>query len=76
MEENAELLADPVRDILNCSFSERRLPSSWKTADEVPIPKQKPVKDVNKDLCPISLTPVLSKIAEEFVLEEMYDQLY
>ena len=61
---------DPVTDILTCSFSEGRFPPSWKAADIVPIPKRKPVKDVNKNLCPIYLTPVLSKIAEEFVVEE------
>ena len=33
----------------------------------IPILKQKPIKDVNKHLRPISLTPVLSKVAEEFV---------
>jgi hypothetical protein len=38
-------------------------------ADIVPVPKQNPVKDVNKHLRPISLTPTLSKIAEEFVVE-------
>ena len=70
MKENANLLTDPVRDILNCSFSEERLSPSWKTTDEVPIPKQKPEKDVDKELHPISLTPDLSKIAEEFVVEE------
>ena len=70
MKENVDLLADPVRDIPNWSFSEGRLLPSWKTADIVPIPKQKPVKNVNKDLRPISLTPVLFKIAKEFVVEE------
>ena len=54
--------------IINCSFLESRLPPSWKEADIVPIPKHKPVNDVNKDLRPISLTPVLSKVAEEYVV--------
>ena len=36
----------------------------------MPIPEQKPIKDVNKHLRPISLTPVLSKVAEEFVVAE------
>ena len=40
MKENADFLADPVREILNCSFSEGRLPPSWKAADKVPIPKK------------------------------------
>ena len=69
LKENADLLANPVSDILNSSYRECNLPPSWKTADIVPIPKKNPPKDVNKDLRPISLTPILSKIAEEFVVE-------
>ena len=37
-------------------------------ADVVPLIKVKPVTDVSKHLRPISLTPALSKIAEEFVV--------
>ena len=36
----------------------------------VPIPKQKPIKDINKYLRPIFLTPILSKVAEEFIEQE------
>ena len=70
LKENADLLAKPITDILNCSYREGKLPLSWKNADIVPVPKQKPAKDVNKDLRPISLTPILSKVAEEFVIQE------
>ena len=70
LKENADLLSQPVSDILNCSYHECRLPQSWEEANVVPVPKQKPVKDVNKHLRLISLTPVLSKIAEDFVVEE------
>ena len=70
IKENADLLLAPITNIINSSFSEGRLPPSWKTADIAPIAKQKQVQDVNKDLRPISLTPVLSKVAEEFVVEE------
>lgn len=70
LKENADLLSDTVTDIINSSFGERLLPPSWKSVDTVPIPKQKPNKDVNKHLRPISLTPVLSKVAEEFVVAE------
>ena len=70
LKENADLLSDTVTDIINCSFGENRLPPSWKSADIVPIPKQKPIKDVNKHLRPISLTRLLSKLAEEFVVAE------
>ena len=43
LKENADLLSDTVTDIINCSFGENRLPPSWKSADIVPIPKQKPI---------------------------------
>ena len=46
------------------------MPQSWKHAEIVPIPKQVLVYDVNKHLRLISLTPVLSKVTEEFVVEQ------
>ncbi len=70
LKENADCLAEPITDILNCSFREGRLPPSWKSADIVPVPKEKPVREVNRDLQPTSLTPILSKVAEDFVVEE------
>ena len=57
-----------ITQIINTSFREGRLPSSWKRADVVPVPKQKPVEDINKHLRPISLTPIISKIAEEYIV--------
>ena len=69
MKENADLFADPIKELLNSSYREGHLPQSWKFADIVPIPKQKPVKNVNKHLRPISLTSILSKVAEDFAVE-------
>ena len=66
--EYADFIAQPVTFILNCSFAEQQLPPSWKLADVVPIPKQKPVEVINKHLRPISLTPIISKLAEDFVV--------
>ncbi|PFX13943.1 Brevican core protein, partial [Stylophora pistillata] len=66
--EYADFIAQPVTSILNCSFAEQQLPPSWKLADVVPIPKQKPVEVINKHLRPISLTPIISKLAEDFVV--------
>jgi hypothetical protein len=40
------LLGAPISDILNSSCQEASLPQSWKCADIVPIPKQKPVQEV------------------------------
>ena len=58
-----------MADILNSSFLERRLPTSWKKADITPLPKTSLVSDVNKHLRPISLTSILSKVVEEFVVD-------
>ena len=56
--------------ILNSSYLENRLPAAWKLADVIPIPEQKPVRTLNKDLRPVSLTPIVSKLAEEVVVEQ------
>ena len=68
--EYADILCTPVADILNSSFRESIVPTVWKQANVVPIPKVKQVKDPTKDLRPISLTPSISKIAEEFVVTD------
>ncbi len=41
----------------------------WKWANIIPVPKEKRIQDINRHLRPISLTPTLSKLAEEFVIE-------
>ena len=69
LKEYADILAGPVSDILNYSYREGCLPSSWKHADVVPVPKQKPVREVNKHLRPILLTSILSKISEDYVVD-------
>ena len=55
----AEILAPSVSDLLNSSYKQKKLPSCWKQANITPIPKDKPVKDISKQLRPISLTPIL-----------------
>ena len=56
-------------DSLNSSFLEHRLPTWWKKADIKPLPKTSPVSNTNKHLRPISLTSILSKVGEEFVVD-------
>ncbi|PFX30132.1 Neuropilin-1 [Stylophora pistillata] len=63
-------LAYPVSTILNASFKEQKLPRSWKCADVTPLPKNKPIKDIKKDLRPISLTQSISKVAEDFIVTQ------
>ena len=61
----AGILAFPVTAVQNSSFAEQRRPSPWKM---VPVPKLKPVIDINKYLRPISLTSVIPKLAQDFVV--------
>ena len=68
--ENADLLAPSIMDIMNASLREGFLPLSWKEADIVPVPKQRPIQEINKHLRPISLTPILSKISEDYIVHE------
>ena len=69
LKEHADILPGPISDILNYSYREGRLPSSWKHADVVPVPKQKSVREVTEHLRPISLTPILSKISEDYMID-------
>lgn len=68
LREYADILAQPFTSTLNASFRDQRLPTSWKLADVVPLPKQKPVEDLSKHLRPISLTLAISKLAEDLVV--------
>ena len=68
VKEFADILAAPIANIFNTSFSECRVPRAWKLADIPPLPKAPTVNDFNKDLRPISLTSTLPKIAEGFMI--------
>ena len=43
---------------------------NMENAKVIPIQKNQHIEEFNKDLRPISLTPTLSKIAEEYVVQE------
>ena len=74
LNEYSDILALPITQILNSSYREQQLPTIWKMADVPPLPKKKP--DLKKDLRRISLTPCVSKVAEEFVVEDVVKQLF
>jgi hypothetical protein len=62
------ILSLPVMKIINSSYTENKLPPIWKKANIIPVPKVTPAHDINQHLRPISLTPLLSKVDEEFVV--------
>jgi hypothetical protein len=61
-------LAEPITDVFNLTLSSGIVPDTWKCANIIPIPKENLPKEEG-DLRPISLTPCISKVMEEFVAE-------
>jgi hypothetical protein len=64
---SAPLLAGPICSIFNASIAQSRVPTLWKSADVLPLPKISYPKSVDSELRPISPAPVLSKLLEGFV---------
>lgn len=58
--------------LFNTIIMKSQFPSCWKTARVVPIPKTKVINSVN-DLRPISILPVLSKVFEHMIKDQILD---
>jgi len=67
VKEFAYELAEPVTTIFNNSLRSGIVPAAWKESNIVPIVKVNPPKDEG-DTRPISLTPCLSKVLEDYVV--------
>ena len=71
LREFSDELAKPVTELFNRSFEAGLFPESWKQSFISPIPK---TCNAN-DLRPISLTPALSKIQEDFAVKWLYEDI-
>ncbi|KAI8509624.1 hypothetical protein Bbelb_120520 [Branchiostoma belcheri] len=60
-------LSVPLADVINSSLQQGSVPEEWKNATVIPLPKTKPPSI--KELRPISLTSLLSKVAENFICQ-------
>ncbi|CAB3994010.1 Hypothetical predicted protein [Paramuricea clavata] len=69
LKDYAPLLSSPVTSIFNASLQQASVPGVWEKADVIPVPKNKVLRDITKDLRPISLTATLSKTCERFVAD-------
>ena len=67
--EYAEILAGSICTLINSSYRPQIIPTSWKLANIILVPKENVVNDINNHLRPMSLTYCLSKLAEEFIIE-------
>ena len=65
----APFFAEPLTKLFNMSIQESVVPSQWKRASILPIPKV-PRPSAASDFRPISITPVLSRIMERFVVQQ------
>ena len=71
----APLFAKPVTAIFNSSIRDGHVPSKWKSANICPLPKRNPPKVIEKDIRPISLTPLLAKELERFVAKWIRNEI-
>jgi len=68
-----DVIAAPLTHLFACSISSRSVPSRWKQAIVVPIPK---VKNPSvSDFRPISLLPIPSKMLETLVLNSVKQEI-
>ncbi|KAI8513921.1 hypothetical protein Bbelb_082450 [Branchiostoma belcheri] len=65
IKEFAYELSLPMSDIVNSSLLEAHVPVQWREANIVPLPKTCP-PDID-ELRPVSLTPILAKVAESII---------
>ena len=75
LKSNADTLCSPLSSIFNASISHGKVPSLWKSADVLGIPKTNKSSVSTDDLRPISLTPTVSKILEGFVFKWLAEQI-
>jgi len=68
-------LAEPVSAIYNASVREGFVSPCWKDATIIPVPKVHPLRSIQSDLRPISLTATLAKLLESFVGSWILDQV-
>lgn len=67
----AGTLAPSLSDVFNASHASGVLPAhNWKLADITPLQK-KGAKNDRKNYCPVSLTPVVCKVCEMIVRQQL-----
>ena len=65
-----EFLVSPLTSVINNYIATNNFPDAWKTAKISPIPKIKQPVEL-KDYRPVSILPVLSKVYEKLVLQQL-----
>ena len=63
----APYLCEPLAAIFNASIREGFVPSIWKSAEVIAVPKIPRPRSIQTDLRPISLLPTVAKVLESFI---------
>ena len=75
LKNHANILAGPLTAIFNNSLREGIIPDTWKSANVIPVPKVNPPNTIEKDVRPISLTPIASKTLESIILNMVNEKI-
>lgn len=71
----SDYLIDHITYIINACISSSTFPEAWKTAIVLPLPKTACPETLN-DLRPISLLPILSKLLEKILYDQLSSYLF
>ena len=71
---NKEALADPIAHLANLSIKQGTVPSTWKIARVTPVFKAGD-KTKSENYRPISILPIISKVAEKWVTTKPTEHL-
>lgn len=70
----AEAIARPLCNLINRSLTTTQIPLEWKSANVTPVPKNGDEMQM-ENYRPISVLPVISKVMERIVFNQLYDFL-
>ena len=68
LKHHGNIIAGSLTAIFNSSLREGIIPETWKSANVIPVPKVNPPNTIEKDVRPISLTPIAPKTVESMIL--------
>ncbi|KAF7646089.1 hypothetical protein LDENG_00193790 [Lucifuga dentata] len=74
LRECADQLASVLTDIFNTSLNQAIVPSCFKTATIIPVPKKSTITCLN-DYRPVALTPIMMKCFERLIKQHMVSKL-
>ena len=72
---HANILAGALTAIFYSSLREGLIPETWKSAIVIPVPKVNSPNTIEKDVRPISLTPITSKTLESIILNMVNENI-